>query len=569
MQPEDASGGAVSLDVISLAIRELAAIEDPIAFDRKRKMVAAEHGLTQGAVDEAVKRERTKLAAAKAPERLDDAQAQAEIVRLSKLNPLTEARECQAVADRIGISVGTLRDLIKRERGEEPGQGKPIELPDPEPWDEPVNGAALLDGITREIKRYMVMDPGMAEVIALWSLHAHTLDAFMISPRLAITSPRPGCGKTTLLDILNRIVPRPLQVANVSAAAIYRTVEVARPTLLADEADTWLQGDDALRGILNAGHRRGGDVIRITGDDLVPRQFATWCACAIAMLGKLPATLADRSISVGLQRKRPDEEVERFRFDRTEELDTLARMAARWAKDNRQRIAAMDPVIPEVLSNRSADNWRTLFSLADAAGGAWPKRARDIAVATVDADQSTRTNLLADVRDVFELKASAELSSQELAEALVAMEGHDWADYRDGKALTRNQLARLLARDGISPGTIWLKDKRSSLKGYKRAQFEDAFSRYLTPLSTPTPPSHPNTNVRPSGPAENLVKMAFSETSGDLPPNGSKRTRNPSNSAPPDGLTDHFDGFSGPEPEINIEDSSEWRGDALEQPDNE
>ena len=58
-----------------------------------------------------------------------------------------------------------------------------------------------------------------------------------------------------------------------------------------------------MRGILNSGHRRGGSVLRTVGDDFEPRQFGTYAACAIAMIGQLPGTLADRSISIELQRR--------------------------------------------------------------------------------------------------------------------------------------------------------------------------------------------------------------------------------------------------------------------------
>jgi putative DNA primase/helicase len=362
-------------------------------------------------------------------------------------------------------------------------------------------------------------------------LHAHALDAFGISPRLAITSPRPGCGKTTLLDILLRLTPRPLLTANISGPSIFRTVEVARPVLLADEADSWLTGknaDDSLRGILNSGHRRGGNVIRIVGDDLEPRQFSTWGACAIAMIGKLPSTLADRSIPVPLQRKRPDETAEDFRFDRTEALDVLARKAARWAKDNVTRLTEMDPIMPGNLSNRGADNWRPLLAIADAAGGDWPRRAREIASATVDADQSKRVSLLSDIRDVFTEKETDKISSVDLVDALVAMEGHDWAEYRQGKPITTNGLARLLAHDNISPGTVWLGEGHS-LKGYKLSQFDDAFARYL--------PDPPNQTVRPSGSAENLGFPGILNPSGVIQPDGSEIVEKPQNPAAPNALT--------------------------------
>ena len=156
----------------------------------------------------------------------------------------------------------------------------------------------------------------------------------MISPRLAVRSPMKRCGKTTLLDVLGCLVMKALPTANVSAAALFRVVEGYRPCLLVDEADTFLAESDDLRGVLNSGHRRGGSVLRTVGDDHEPRAFATYAAVAIGLIGTLPDTLADRSISVDLKRKLSSEVTESFRIDRVGHLEVLARKAARWASDN-------------------------------------------------------------------------------------------------------------------------------------------------------------------------------------------------------------------------------------------
>ena len=179
-----------------------------------------------------------------------------EIARLAALSPLDYERERIAVARKLDIRTAILDGLVisaRRDRMACGEQGRALALPSPEPWPQPVEGAALLDDITAAIKRYVVVDHGAAETVALWVLHAHTLDAFAISPRLAITSPEKNCGKTTLLDVIGRLVPRPLATSNTTTAAVFRSIEAACPTLLIDEADTFLHGKDDLRGILTAG----------------------------------------------------------------------------------------------------------------------------------------------------------------------------------------------------------------------------------------------------------------------------------------------------------------------------
>ena len=179
--------------------------------------------------------------------------------------------------------------------------------------------------------------------MALWALHTHVFDCFNHSPRLAITSPEKGCGKTTALDVLRELVARPLPTSNVTVSAVFRTIEIANPTLLIDEADTFLKENEELRGILNSGHRKGTPIIRTVGDDYEPRQFSTWSPAAIAMIGNLPSTLDDRSINVRLRRRKPTERVQTFRSDRSTDLHVLARRAARWAADHQAALVNADP----------------------------------------------------------------------------------------------------------------------------------------------------------------------------------------------------------------------------------
>jgi hypothetical protein len=198
-----------------------------------------------------------------------------------------------------------------------------------------------------------------------------------------------------------------------------------------------------------------------------------------ALIGKLPATLADRSVAIELRRRRADEPIEPFRFDRTKHLDQLARKLARWALDNAASIRGADPDMPDGLFNRTADNWRPLIAIADAAGGEWPQRARRAAQRAManDDEQSTRVLLLGDIRAIFRQRGIDRLPSAEIVEALVAIEGRPWAEWKQGKAITPNGLARLLAPFRIAPETIRIGDRTP--KGYQLARFEDAFSRYL------------------------------------------------------------------------------------------
>jgi putative DNA primase/helicase len=408
-----------------------------------------------------------------------------EVGRLARLSPIEYERDRKVAAEQMGVRTTILDRLVAVERdnidGDGAKQGRALSLPEAQPWHEPIDGGELLRGLSAAIRRHVVMPGYVADAAAMWVVHTYIVDCFGISPRLAITSPEKSCGKTTLLDVLSRLVWRPLSTANATAAAIFRVVEMLRPTLLIDEADTFLRDNEELRGVLNSGHRHGGSVLRTVGDDHEPRPFATYSACAIALIGKLPATLADRSITAELRRRLASEAVEPFRHDRTTHLDILGRKAARWCSDNADRVRGADPDIPDGIFNRVADNWRPLLAIADAAGGDWPERARRVlvAMAGVNDDQSTGGMLFVDIRDIFSEREADRLPSTELAEALVAIEGRPWAEWRHGKPITANSLARLLAPYGIAPTTIRVGTKTP--KGYQLADFADAFERYLAP----------------------------------------------------------------------------------------
>src|SRR5262245_47197979 len=120
----------------------------------------------------------------------------AEIARLAALNPLQYDRQRSRAAEELGVSVSALDKAVKEAKASEAdtkGQGRPLELPDIEPWDQPVNGAELLDDICKAIQQYVVLPEGSADAMALWALHTHVFDCFNHSPRLAITSPEKGC----------------------------------------------------------------------------------------------------------------------------------------------------------------------------------------------------------------------------------------------------------------------------------------------------------------------------------------------------------------------------------------
>lgn len=419
------------------------------------------------------------------PESHDEA-----LERLAALPEIEYEQTRKEEAKKLGIRATVLDKQVKaaRSAGNDSGPG----LFDPEPWPVEVVGADLLDGIVIALRRYVVMPKHTAEAAALWVAHCHCFECFQHTPRLAVAAPQKQCGKTTLLDTIGHIVPRAMSTENLSVAVLFRAIEKFRPTVLADEVDTYLRDNDELRGILNSGHRRGGTVLRCEGDDNEVRSFNTFAPVATGGIGRLPGTLEDRSICITLQRRKASEHIVNFRSDRVDHLHELASMAARWGDDHMVDLRNADPGIPAGLYNRIADNWRPLLAIADAAGGDWPEKAREAALhlsGSAEDDDSAGVKLLADIRTIFETRATISIASADLVVDLVDMDDRPWPEWKRGKPITTVQVSRLLKPFGINSTTIRAEGYSKPLKGYKRAAFEEAFARYLPtpPISSVTP----------------------------------------------------------------------------------
>jgi Protein of unknown function (DUF3631) len=274
-----------------------------------------------------------------------------------------------------GVRIVALDEEVERRKPEPPadgapGKGKALDLPEPEPWPEPVDGAELIGDLIKQISRHVILSEHAALGAALWTLHTHAHDAAFHSPRLTITSPTMRCGKSTMLRTIGRLVPRPLPTANITPAAMFRVIEAAKPSLMIDEADSFAQEADELRGVINSSHcQLDAYVIRAVpvGDDYEARRFSTWAPMAIASIGRVASTIADRSIVIGMERKTPGQTVARMRADRDDGFGVLASKAARWVADHFEALRQADPETPAALNDRQADNWRPLLALADLA----------------------------------------------------------------------------------------------------------------------------------------------------------------------------------------------------------
>ena len=370
-----------------------------------------------------------------------------------------------------------------------------IVLADDEPWPEPVDGAALLDETAAYLRKHVVLSDEGIHAIILWIAAAHAVDAVELLPFLLLTSPVPECGKSTTLFAVECLVPRPINVSNVTGAPMFRVITKYHPTLLMDEADTWLHDEKSeLKGIINAGHSRQGTVMRCVGDDNDVKLFTVFGPKVIAQIGKPAKTILSRSIVVPLRRKRASEIVTHLRQqDGRRVMAPLRRKWRRWADDHLAAIREYTPDLPAALINRARDNWEPLLSIAQLVGDiGWRDVATDTALAvsgfSVDDDQPVNIRFLADVQRVFNEREEPHLSSKDLIEDLKALPESEWAGWNKGNGLTDAQLAKRLREFGSSlrTGTRDTRHDGKVAKRWHREDFTEAWADYLS-----SEPQHP------------------------------------------------------------------------------
>jgi hypothetical protein len=367
-------------------------------------------------------------------------------------------------------------------------------MPQPDPdfdaipaWD--MTGDELLSAVAEFLARFIAYPSEAARVAhVLWVAHTHAMDKWESTPRLAFLSPEPESGKSRALEVTELLVPRPVHSVNCTPSYLFRKVsdEAGAPTILFDEIDTVFgpkaKDNEEVRGLLNAGHRRGAVAGRCVarGTTILTEELPAYCAVALAGLDDLPDTIMTRSLVVRMRRRSSTEVIEPFRHrEHAHEGHLLRDALATWVEVIER---GKWPEMPAGICDRNADCWEALFAVAEAAGGEWPTRSRLAAVALVrDVSQQTPgmgVQLLTDIRAVFDELGEDKVSTEQLLKELIALEEAPWGSLR-GRELDARGLASRLRRYEIKSKSIRTKD--GVIRGYAREDFYDAWSRYLPP----------------------------------------------------------------------------------------
>lgn len=356
-----------------------------------------------------------------------------------------------------------------------------------------VHGAELLDELHGLVTSYVVLpSAAAADAVTLWIAATHAQPAWQHATRLRIGSPMKRCGKSRLLDVVEHTSHKPVSTVDATIAALFRSIDHADPpTLIVDEADAiWAKkaadGTEDLRKLLNAGFGRGRYALRCVGPNQTVQRFATFAMVAIAGIGDMPDTITDRAVNIIMRRRALTEQVEPFRERRDAPvLHEIRDRIASWVGSQLENLTVAAPTMP--VEDRAADVWEPLIAVADAAGGAWPGRARRACLALsgeAEADDTERSNslqLLGDLRHVF--GEEDRMAGTAILDQLNKLDGSPWANWY-GRPLNARDLAKLLRPWRVRPTNVKVGDQ--TLKGYRRDHLHDAWTRYLPSATSAT-----------------------------------------------------------------------------------
>jgi hypothetical protein len=471
-----------------------------------------------------------------------------EIQRLAKLSKIDyERARKQAVKDLKDRDLGDIRvsildDLVEKAREAiKRAAEKAAAGPD---WStvtgDPVELVVILDGILKELKRYVVAPETTLGVVTLWAAFTHLVHhpiiSVQIAPRLAVQAKTPGSGKSVLLELLANVVHNPRLGSSFTASSILRIVGQVEPTMLLDEAHNVLRRDrtDELLAVCNASHRRSGAFVERSvqnpaGEWEVVR-FSLWCTMALALNGDLPQEQQERSIVAWLDKVLAEAVPEQLENGVSPELVERQSELKVWARYLEE---LPKPVLPGILKRqpgRVSDNWRPLAGIAELAGGRWPGLVKDAieAALTAEHEASTIERLLLSIRRAFDNlptdyktgKPVDRIATAELLKVLLVDVEEDWRTANRGREITqywlRDSLRGLLKPPRAQKWETSEGGNRRHHRGYLRLQFENAWRTYLPEAAEySSPPPSPAT-AGSAGSAEGIDNTGpTSATSSD------------------------------------------------------
>jgi hypothetical protein len=347
------------------------------------------------------------------------------------------------------------REILEREDRERkarrtgPPPSPPVAAPPPPPDDAPQGGEAIFAYIVEILERFMYFRiPEQRYAIAAWIVHTHVFYRFKVTPRLHVKSAVLGEGKSTLFDILEKLVPNPERDDSTTPAIIAdRANQAPPPCFLLDEADNLGLLDNPLfRAILNSGYHCHGRRT-VMGPRRTRYSTRTFAPMALASIRNLPGPLMRRSVIINMRRVPSAIRSTLMKIDENDpaqqEMFRHVYAALRhwaWHVD-------LDrfPVMPVELPTLPQEAWTPLVSVGDACGPTVSEMVRRAAVVIAGGAEEPRLLALEHLHEIFQMP---------LDDLVVANESHR-AINQYKKQLTKETVIETLHRHDPATWDAW------------------------------------------------------------------------------------------------------------------
>jgi putative DNA primase/helicase len=328
----------------------------------------------------------------------------------------------------------------------------------------------LIEDLEGTVRKYVYLPSDEHyRILALYIVHTWCFDAAHVTPYLFLYSSKPGSGKTRLLEVLSGLCRNAHRAEDMTAPIMFKLIERECPTLLLDEVDTIWSGsrNEEKRRILNTGYKDGGCAWRQVARSL--ERYSTFSPKVLAGLrnGMLPATIYDRSLPIGMDRKPKEVKLERFiesEFSSSGEVDALLERIFQF-KD--QHLVTLTYQLPEplgTLSDRQNEISEPLLQIASVFG--IEQETRD-ALEAIFADENGLSSMSPEATLLMRIRNAFGQSEKAHTDVLLrAMPGFN------GRTLALN-----LEKFGIAPRDVRMGAKVA--RGYQLADFAAAFEQYL------------------------------------------------------------------------------------------
>ena len=329
---------------------------------------------------------------------------------------------------------------------------------------------------------------------ALFTALTYCSENFSVVPYLCLESATPGCGKSTVLDLLSLVVAQPLYSAGLSRAVLVRQLDERRVTLLLDESE-WLAGHseaaETIRGVLHAGYRRGATYQVCEGDDHTIREFSVFGPKVFSAVNGLTGALLDRCIVLHMEKAPATVTLLPASTDDVAPVAvSLRERLQAFALQGRERLGTLVRERPlggywPEFRNREAEIWHPLLTIARACGPEVERRALEAARILAKAKQSIQADerpvaQAGELADVLRGMDCETFRPSDLVEPLETAEA--WGEVlsrKEGPRLKAAAIGRYLASFRIP-----YRDRQRSGSTYNRLETLEIVGRH-------TPPPHP------------------------------------------------------------------------------